>query len=389
MAFDMIHGSLMPIVGIGSTRGECPVCGKAFTYTAEHVWKVSIKNKQEMLCSYTCMRKAQTQKAAMRKKREDPKRTRKNARKGRAKRVPLVERDLLGNEINKVKMAIERLQLFCPKEGYYLCFSGGKDSVCIKALADMAGVKYDAHYNVTTVDPPELVRFIYQQHPDVAHDRPEKSMWRLIVEKRMPPTRICRYCCEELKERKSVGRIAVTGVRWAESVGRRKSQGGVTVFNGGSGAEIAEREGAEYKKTQKGGIVLNMDNDESRRVVEQCGRTHTVSVNPIINWTDKDVWEFIRREKLSYCELYDEGFQRLGCVGCPMGGAKQMQRAFERWPAYYNLYLLAFDKMLKARIKDGLKTEWESADEVMAWWLEKTILKPMEGQISIDELEGD
>lgn len=60
----------------------------------------------------------------------------------------------------KVETAIERIKTFEPPEGYFLAFSGGKDSVVIKALADMAGVKYDAHYNITSVDPPELVRFV-------------------------------------------------------------------------------------------------------------------------------------------------------------------------------------------------------------------------------------
>lgn len=61
---------------------------------------------------------------------------------------------------DKVEVAIERLRAFEPLEGYHLAFSGGKDSVVIKALADMAGVKYDAHYSVSSVDPPELVQFV-------------------------------------------------------------------------------------------------------------------------------------------------------------------------------------------------------------------------------------
>lgn len=61
---------------------------------------------------------------------------------------------------DRVQQAIERLQLFEPEEGYYLAFSGGKDSVTVKALMDMADVKYDAHYDVTSVDPPELVQFV-------------------------------------------------------------------------------------------------------------------------------------------------------------------------------------------------------------------------------------
>lgn len=96
------------------------------------------------------------------------------------------------NGLNKVEVAIKRLQMFEPDEGYYLCFSGGKDSSVIEALADMAGVKYDAHYSLTSVDHPELVRFIKDKHPDVLFEVPRYkdgtriTMWNLIPRKKMP-----------------------------------------------------------------------------------------------------------------------------------------------------------------------------------------------------------
>ena len=136
----------------------------------------------------------------------------------------------------KVKKSIERIKAFeglthtysdDGTDGYYLAFSGGKDSVVTKALMDMANVKYDAHYRVTSVDPPELVRFIKEKHPDVSIDKPRYSsteknenlrgkqitMWNLIPKKLMPPTRLVRYCCEYLKESGGDGRMTVTGVR--------------------------------------------------------------------------------------------------------------------------------------------------------------------------------
>lgn len=132
---------------------------------------------------------------------------------------------------DKVEMAIERFQTFEPPEGYFLAFSGGKDSSVIKALADMSGVKYDAHYQITSVDQPELVRFIKEKHPDVAMERnyyddgKPITMWNLIPIKRMPPTRIVRYCCQELKETSGENRFVVTGVRHSESI-KRRSRGG-------------------------------------------------------------------------------------------------------------------------------------------------------------------
>lgn len=164
------------------------------------------------------------------------------------------------NGIDKVEKAVERLKLYEPPEGYYLCFSGGKDSVVIKALADMAGVKYDAHYSVTGIDPPELVQFIKDHHKDVIFEYPRYrdgtrvTMWNLIPQKTMPPTRIARYCCAYLKENGGGGRLKITGVRWAESVRRKKSHGEVTFADKKTKALI-EKELSEqdFSLTPQGG----------------------------------------------------------------------------------------------------------------------------------------
>ena len=166
------------------------------------------------------------------------------------------------NGRDKVDKAIMRLQAYCPEEGYYLCFSGGKDSCVIKALADMAEVKYDAHYSVSSVDPPELVRFIKDVHPDVIFDYPRYkdgtvcTMWNLIPKKTMPPTRIVRYCCQYLKEQNGhgKGRLKVTGVRWAESTNRRKNQSEVTIMDKKAGRFIEkELSDLDFHITDKGG----------------------------------------------------------------------------------------------------------------------------------------
>ena len=261
--------------------------------------------------------------------------------------------DLYGRD--KVDKAIMRLQTYEPPEGYYLCFSGGKDSCVIKALADMAGVKYDAHYSISSVDPPELVRFIKDVHPDVimehARDKDGNivTMWNLIPTKTMPPTRIVRYCCAYLKENGGKGRLKVTGVRWAESARRKKSHSEVT-FADKKAKRAIEKElsGEDFSSTPQGGVVLRLDNRENARIVEMCYKNHTTLINPIIDWTDAEVWEFIREYNVPYCSLYDEGFKRLGCIGCPMGTVEHRRYEFERWPKYKDLYLKAFEKMVES-----------------------------------------
>lgn len=238
---------------------------------------------------------------------------------------------------DKIKKSIDRLKAFEPEEPYWCAFSGGKDSVAIKALLDMSGCSYEAHYSVTSVDPPELVRFIKGKYPDVHRDIPcyanhrgeewagkPITMWNLIRWKLIPPTRLTRYCCQYLKETSSHGKMTVTGVRWAESKRRSDTQGVVTFYRGSRKSRFSES--PDFRQTKNGGTVLVNDNDESRRIVEQCYKNHTTTLNPIIDWTDNDVWNFIRGEDIPYCELYDCGFSRLGCVLCPMAGRRERER---------------------------------------------------------------
>ena len=264
--------------------------------------------------------------------------------------------DIFGK--NKIEKAIQLLKDLEPDDGYYLAFSGGKDSCVIKELANMSGVKYDAHYNITTVDPPPLIRFIKTFHPDVKREPPEKNMWDIIAENTMPPTRLVRYCCKLLKEDGGTGRTVITGIRKAESNARSK-RGSV---------ELSAKKGNCRDSINE--ILYKMnDNSEKRRVIESCPTKGKWVVNPIIDWSDGDVWEFIREKELPYCELYDEGWKRIGCVGCPMGGAKKQERDFERFPTIKKNYIRAFDRMLEYKKSRGLKTQWKTGEDVFKWWL--------------------
>ncbi len=245
---------------------------------------------------------------------------------------------------DKVQIAIKRIQEFEPPEGYYLAFSGGKDSQVIYELTRMAGVKFDAHFNLTSVDPPELIYFIKNNYVWVQKKgilfvnrsdqaiqihKPEISMWKLIPIKLMPPTRKVRYCCEYLKECGGIGRIVMTGIRWQESSKRSK-----------------------------------------RKIIENCYKNKMKQYfNPIIDWTNNDVWDFIKLRKLKYCKLYDEGYTRIGCIMCPMATQRGRLKEMERYPKYYNSYLRAFSRMIIHREEKGLKNTWNTPEEIMNWWI--------------------
>lgn len=275
-------------------------------------------------------------------------------------------------DTEKEKRAIAYLKNFEPQdEPYYLCYSGGKDSDCIRILAALAGVKHDIVHNLTTVDAPETVNYV-KSIPGCEINRPKSTMWELIVQKKAPPTRLIRYCCEKLKERGGKGRLKVTGVRKFESHSRRNNGGVVKIIGKPKTMQkSAEQQGVDYEVSPKGGLVLNHDNDNSRRFVEFCYRTTSTMINPIIDWTDDDVWEFLHHYGCKSNPLYECGFKRIGCIGCPLGGSKNMIREFSLYPKYKYAYIRTFDRMLNARKEAGLKTNetWRNGEAVFNWWI--------------------
>lgn len=281
-------------------------------------------------------------------------------------------------EQEKLDKALQRLKSFEPEEGYFLAFSGGKDSQCVYHLAQMADVKFDAHYSVTSVDPPELIHFIRKKYPDIIFDYPRDkdgkriTMWNLIPVNGMPPTRLARYCCRILKESSGKGRITITGVRWAESARRAAIHDVAEIFGKPKTTRsLADEMNVSYDTNNDKKLVLNDDNDENRRIVEHCYRTQKTMVNPIIDWSDDDVWDFLNNiAKVEHCCLYDQGYERIGCIGCPMAN-KQRTKHFERYPQYKNNYLKAFERMLALNEVNGKisKNDWKTPEDVMNWWI--------------------
>ena len=270
------------------------------------------------------------------------------------------------------KMAFERLRLGAEtsKRMYnaplLLCYSGGKDSDVLLQLAINSGIDFEVLHNHTTIDAPETVYHIRNtfkklelqgikctiEKPTYKGER--VTMWSLIPMKMFPTTRIVRYCCTVLKERGGRNRAIATGVRRAESVARSKRG-------------IYE----DYNSDKKKKIILNNDNDDKRRWFERCQKQAKTIINPIVDWNDENIKDYIQSEKIDLNPLYCEGFKRVGCVGCPMAG-KHRYVEFRRYPTYKKAYIHAFDRMLSARIANEKdKTKWQTGYDVFRWWLEE------------------
>ena len=224
-----------------------------------------------------------------------------------------------------IEKTMERMRAFQPEEGYYGAFSGGKDSQALYHVAQMAGVKVDWHFQQTSVDPPQLLRFIRANYPAVEWHAPTRTMFQLILQKRMLPTRRIRFCCRELKEQGGAGRVVLVGVRGEESVKR-----------------------STYK------------------MVDFCQRTHKRIVRPLLDWTWGDVWGFLAAQGVTHCELYDPpyNFKRIGCIGCPMS-RKKMWRDFRFFPNHKRAYLHTIQKLLDM----GKYQEYSTPEAVLKWWI--------------------
>ncbi len=240
-----------------------------------------------------------------------------------------------------LEQSIEIVRANVPADGspYYGLFSGGKDSVALHEVARMAGVPVEWHYNVTTIDPPELVRFIRREYPHVEFVRPKyPSFFRRAAEKKGFPTRRMRWCCDEFKEsRNPKGAHLLMGIRAQESASRAKRWGHVG----------------------------------------QHFRTGSPVVNPLLLWEAEDLWGFIKGQGVPYSSLYDEGFHRLGCIGCPMSREAGKRRDFARWPRYERRWQWVFRRTWERRTgttqRDGRRwfgdayfTDWRGMWE---WWL--------------------
>ena len=261
---------------------------------------------------------------------------------------------------DKRNIAISRIEHFQNKNENnknILAFSGGKDSLAAYLVVLESGIPFIPIYSATSADPPDLIYYLWKFNdwclingfPQVIIQPynkfterqakgkmtgKEKTMWTLIGNRGIPPTRRKAYCCQELKERTGEpGDTVFTGVRWEESP-KRSMQKMVNFFS------------------------------------------NKIMVRPIVDWTEDEVWSFIlyHEYKAPYCCLYDLGWDRIGCIGCPKARKKQRLKELEYYPQYKEMYIKAFNKMIKYRKENnlGINENWATGKDVFNWWLELT-----------------
>ena len=236
-----------------------------------------------------------------------------------------------------------------PENGFYNTFSGGKDSQVMYHLVRLAGVKHKTHMNLTSVDPPEVIRFVRTQYPDVELIKPKMSIYEMAKKKHVLPTMRFRWCCAEYKEMSGTGKVTLIGVRKQESARRAKRE------------EIsANIKGKRAEET------FDQWSEHEEKMVACVGGKDKILVSPIIHWTERDVWEFLNKNGIPHCELYDQGYTRIGCICCPMSRYKQKVREIRRWPHVKRNWL----KTIQWLIDNGYSfSDNPNAEFGFNWWI--------------------
>lgn len=249
------------------------------------------------------------------------------------------------------------------ENGYYLAFSGGKDSQALFHMTHLAGVKFRGHMNLTSVDPPEVIRFVKRNYPEVELIKPKKSIFQIAIKNQILPTMRVRWCCAEYKETSGAGKVTLIGVRKAEST-RRAKRNEVEINNHKFSGNLDGLD--EYRQEQKAKRArrkskeqgVNITNADEEQTLGCIHGKESLLILPIIYWTEKEVWEFLNDVvRVPHCSLYDEGWHRICCIGCPMSSHKQKMIENARYPHVKRNWI----KAIKA-IREGVfKREY-------IWW---------------------
>ena len=250
-------------------------------------------------------------------------------------KVPHSLREKMEHSAELLRKAEKLALAYDPQDGYYLAFSGGKDSQVLYHMAQLVGVKFKAHMNFTSVDPPEVIRFVRRQYPDVHTIPPKDSIYNIAIQRGILPSMTIRWCCSEFKERAGAGKVTLIGIRRQESA-RRAKRNEVEIdgrkFSGTLEGLDEYREQKLAKKRKKKTEGINITNATEERTLGCISGKESLLISPLLYWTEDDVWTFLNTLGVPHCSLYDEGWHRIGCINCPMASPKQKMRENERWP---------------------------------------------------------
>ncbi len=177
----------------------------------------------------------------------------------------------------------------------FVSFSGGKDStvtsdIVMRALSEP---KILHIFGDTTLEFPETMRYVdrfKKEHPQtpVLSSRNKDKDFEKLCKLVGPPSRVMRWCCTIFK----TGAIQ----RKIKTLFRNKNR--IITFYGIRRSESASR--SKYERETEGSKI-----------------TKQITISPIIDWMDFDVWLYMLTTKIDFNYAYRLGYARVGCWCCP------------------------------------------------------------------------
>lgn len=242
--------------------------------------------------------------------------------------------------------AIERIQKFakiCDSLGFEVAvgFSGGKDSQVVYDLCKRSGISFKAYFNHTFEDCVTL-RFIREKYPDVIWRRPHNYGFfqNMRENHHFLPTAEDAYCCYDYKHNeKYVDNASVVGVRRAESHKRANRM-------------VFEAKNKTYVK-KNNALFSEYFTDKCTGV----GTGSKIQLKPIVDWSEDEVWSYIRRRGLPINPQYKTN-KRVGCVVCPKAGFTSNFHNLMKYPKIIDAILSTYkhrsdwDFIIKKEEKD-------------------------------------
>jgi phosphoadenosine phosphosulfate reductase len=264
------------------------------------------------------------------------------------------------------QQAIERIQKFAElsaKMGYKpaLGFSGGKDSQVCYDLCKRAGIDFDAYFNVS-FESNITKKFIREYYPDVIFRKDHKFGFIQNISENhscLLPTKEMAYCCKNYKHNpRYVDAASIVGVRKAESAERKMR----TVFEAKNKTNLK-------KNKQLYGEYFTAG-------CQSTGTQSEIQLKPILDWSDKEVWHYIKKYSLPVNPEYLLGAKRVGCIVCPKAHFSSNVKGLCRYPKLIDAFILARERGTVDWIITSDNKDY-SADKVyyICRWLNRTFRK--------------
>lgn len=272
-----------------------------------------------------------------------------------------------------------------------LTYSGGKDSDVILQLAleCLKPDEFEVQNSHTTLDAPQTVYHIREVFNDLeakgvnttiwnkpTKDQEQTTIWDLMVKTKYPPTRFARYCCAKLKENASPNRMIATGVRAAESK-NRQGRDSFQVWSDNKDKRgffsldhVKEVFAEAVEEAEDQNIPVETKSPWDCTFVRMAKENKKEVVNPIYEWTDDDVWDYIHDRQIKVCELYSCGWKRVGCIGCPLSNRKEQLWELSQFPQFEQAIRKTMDKMVTARKASNMTGRWQTGEDMWLWWIQ-------------------